>query len=36
MNVLVGATSLDSFLKAYKTEKTKGFSPMSGSTISKS
>ena len=31
-----GATNLDSFLKAYKTEETKGFSPMSGSTIRKS
>ena len=27
MNFLGGATSLDSFLKAYKTSKTKGFSP---------
>ena len=27
MNFLGGATSLDSFLKAYKTEETKGFSP---------
>ena len=36
MNFLAGATSLDSFLKAYKTEETKGFSPMSGSTIPKS
>ena len=27
MNVLGGATSLDSFLKAYKTAKTKGFFP---------
>ena len=27
MNVLGGATSLDSFLKAYKTEETEGFSP---------
>ena len=36
MNFLGGATSLDSFLKAYKTEETKGFSPMSGSTIPKS
>ena len=32
MNILGGATSLDSFLKAYNTEETKGFSPMSGST----
>ena len=36
MNILGGATSLDSFLKAYNTEETKGFSPMSGSTIPKS
>ena len=36
MNLFGGATSLDSFLKAYKTEETKGFSPMSGSTIPKS
>ena len=35
MNILGGATSLDSFLKAYKTEETKGFSPMSGSTFPK-
>ena len=35
MNFLGGTTSLDSFLKAYKTEKTKGFSPVSGSTIPK-
>ena len=35
-NFLGGATSLDSFLKAYKTEETKDFSPMSGSTIPKS
>ena len=27
MNVLGGATTLDSFLKAYKTEETKGFFP---------
>ena len=27
MNILGGATSLDSFLKDYKTEETKGFSP---------
>ena len=27
MNFLGGATSLDSFLKAYKTEETKGFFP---------
>ena len=27
MNFLVGATSLDSFLKAYKTEETNGFFP---------
>ena len=27
MNILGGATSLDSFLKAYKTEETKGFFP---------
>ena len=33
MNFLGGATSLDSFLEAYKTEETKGFSPMSGSTM---
>ena len=32
MNILGGATSLDSFLKAYNTEETKGFSTMSGST----
>ena len=36
INFLGGATSLDSFLKAYKTEETKGFSPMSGSTVPKS
>ena len=36
MNFLRGATSLDSFLKAYKTMETKSFSPMSGSTIPKS
>ena len=36
MNFLGGATSLDSFLKAYKTEETKSFSPMSGSTVPKS
>ena len=30
MNILGGATSLDSFLKAYKIEETKAFSPMSG------
>ena len=35
MNILGGAISLDSFLKAYKTEETKGFSPMGGSTIPK-
>ena len=35
MNFLGGAFSLDSFLKTYKTEETKGFSPMSGSTFSK-
>ena len=28
MNFLGGATSLDSFLKAYKTDKTKGFFPL--------
>ena len=28
MNFLVGATSLDSFLKAYKTEETKHFFPL--------
>ena len=27
MNIFGGATSLDSFLKAYKTEETKGFFP---------
>ena len=27
MNFLGGATSLDSFLKAYKTKETKGFFP---------
>ena len=31
LNFLGGATNLDSFLKAYKTEETKGFSPMNGS-----
>ena len=36
LNFLGGATSLDSFLEAYKTEETKVFSPMSGSTIPKS
>ena len=36
MKFLGGVTSLDSFLKAYKTEETKGFSPMSVSTIPKS
>ena len=36
LNFLGGATRLDSFLKAYKTEETEGFSPMSGSTIPKS
>ena len=36
MNFLGGATCLDSFLKAYKTQETKGFSPMRGSTIPKS
>ena len=36
MNFLGRATSLESFLKAYKTEETKGFSPMTGSTIPKS
>ena len=36
MNILGGATSPDSFLKAYKTEETKGFSPLSGSTFPKS
>ena len=30
MNFLGGATSLDSFLKAYKTSETKGFSPTNG------
>ena len=30
MNFLGGATSLDSFLKAYKTSQTKGFSPTNG------
>ena len=35
MNFPGRATSLDSFLKAYKAEETKGFSPISGSTISK-
>ena len=33
MNFLGAATSLDSFLKAYQTEETRSFSPMSGSTI---
>ena len=36
MNFLGGATSLDSFPKAYKADETKVFSPMSGSTIRKS
>ena len=36
INFLGGATSLDSLLKAYETEETKVFSPMSGSTIPKS
>ena len=36
MKFFGGATSLDSLLKAYKTEETKSFSPMSGSTIPKS
>ena len=36
MNFLGGATSLDSFLKAYRTEETKVFSPFDGSTIPKS
>ena len=36
MNIVGGATSLDSFPKAYKIEKTKGFFPMSGSIIPKS
>ena len=31
LNFLGGATNLDFFLKAYKTEETKGFSPMNGS-----
>ena len=31
LNFLGGATNLDSFLKAYKTEETKGFSHMNGS-----
>ena len=35
LNFLGEAASLDSFLKAYKTEETKGFSPMRGSTIRK-
>ena len=33
MKFLCGATSLQSFLKSYKTEETKSFSPMKGSTI---
>ena len=33
---LAGATSLDSLLKAYKTEETENFSPMSGLAIPKS
>ena len=33
MNFLVGATSLDSFLNAYKTIETKGFSPMNSSVV---
>ena len=32
LNFLGGATSLDSFLKAYKPNETKGFSLMNGST----
>ena len=36
MNFLGGATSLDSFLKAYLTEETKSVFPMSGLTIPKS
>ena len=36
MNFLGGATSLDSFLKAYRAEETKGFFPYEGSTIPKS
>ena len=35
MNVLGGATSLDSFLKAYKTEETEGSFPRSGSETAK-
>ena len=35
MNFLGGATRLDSFLKAYKTKETIGFSPLSGSKIPK-
>ena len=36
LNFLGGAASLDFFLKAYKTNETKGFSPMSGLTLPKS
>ena len=35
MNFLGGATSLDSFLKAYKTSEIKGFFRMNGSTVHK-
>ena len=33
MNFLGGATSLDFFLKAYKTKETKGFFPTNGSIV---
>ena len=35
MNFLGGATSIDSFLKAYKTSKIQCFFPMNGSTVHK-
>ena len=35
MNFLGGATSLDSFLKAYKTSETEGFSRMNGLIVPK-
>ena len=36
LNFLGGATNLESFLKAYKTEETKGFSPTNGSMTQRS
>ena len=36
MKFLGGATSLDFFLKAYKTKDTKGFSPTNGSIVQRS